>query len=252
MVATTKKNILHRINDAMKELKYVRKTAQVSGGGTYMAVTHDEVTRKVHPMLAKHGIIVVPELIKDKMKASGMVTSNGNTIFLYQCVYDIHFYGIDSMVEKVTARVSAHANDMSDKAAGKAISYAVKNAYLKVFALETGENDEERVEGNVSPLSEEQVQTLRDYCEELGFPVAETLNSLATKVFRQEKIEDLGSNLFDNAMKRLKKKAADANRDKKPADKKSTTKKAATKKKAAPKQAKAATTEIDDPFGEDS
>ena len=41
-------------------------------------------------------------------------------------------------------RVAGHANDSGDKAAGKAQSYAVKTALLKVFALETGVDDESR------------------------------------------------------------------------------------------------------------
>jgi hypothetical protein len=40
--------------------------------------------------------------------------------------------------------VSAHANDQGDKAPGKALSYAVKSAILKVLMIETGESDESR------------------------------------------------------------------------------------------------------------
>jgi hypothetical protein len=38
----------------------------------------------------------------------------------------------------------AHAMDSADKSCGKAISYATKYALLKVFALETGEDEESR------------------------------------------------------------------------------------------------------------
>lgn len=254
MGATKEKNVLQRINDVMKELKFINKTQRVTGGGSYMAVTHDEVAKKVHPAMARHGLVAIPYLVNDKLEPSGMVTSNGNTIFLYQCVYDVNFYAIDDMEHFVTARVSAHANDMSDKAAGKAASYAMKYAYLKVFVLETGEEEEERVEGNVAPITEDQVTKLTDLCTELGFPEKETLNNLAHKVYKLGDIKELGSNLFDNAMKRLKKKSADSTRAGKKTGKKTAPKKTEGKKKADKKSgSKKQQTESDepDPFGDD-
>lgn len=212
---STEGNILQRINAVMKDIAYVRKTATVKQGGSYKAVTHDEVTKKLHPLLVKHGIVVVPKLVEGSMAPSGMVTSSGNPIMLYQCVYDVVFHNIDG-ADTLTCRVSAHANDTSDKAPGKALSYAVKNAYLKVFALETGEDEEQRVEGKVAPISEEQVIALESLCEELGFPPEETLKALANKVYRLADISELASTYYDNAVKRLKKKAADAKRNQKP------------------------------------
>ena len=40
--------------------------------------------------------------------------------------------------------LTAHGNDSGDKAPGKVMSYAVKTTMLKLFGIETGENDESR------------------------------------------------------------------------------------------------------------
>lgn len=211
-----------RINKVMSELSYVRKTKKVQN---YMAVTHDEVISKVHPLLVKHGIIIVPKIAESSFSPSGMVTSSNNPIMLFQSVWDILFVSTDDINEAVTVRVAAHANDTSDKAPGKAASYAVKTAILKLFALETGEEEEERVEGNAAPLSEEQIEQLEELCSELGFPAEETLNNLAVKVYRYDSIKDVPGTAFDNAMKRLKKKAADAKRNASKSNNKSSEKK---------------------------
>lgn len=212
-MATAKPNILQRINAVMKDVKYIQKTANVNAGGKYKAVTHDEVTKKLHPAMQKHGIVALLQLVEDSMAPSGMITSNSNPIFLYQCVYDVVFCNIDEKDDTVTCRVSAHANDTSDKAPGKAASYAMKYALLKTFLLETGDEEEERVEGNAAPISEEQVIELENLCTEFGFPPEETLKALATKVYKLEDISQLPHTGFDNAVKRLKKKAADAKRN---------------------------------------
>jgi hypothetical protein len=53
---------------------------------------------------------------------------------------------IDNPTDKVCVTVQAHAQDNGDKAPGKAMTYAVKTAVLKMFFFETGENDESRAE----------------------------------------------------------------------------------------------------------
>ena len=61
----------------------------------------------------------------------------------------------------IEAMAIGTGEDHGDKAAGKALSYAVKNCHLKTFALVTGLNDEERIEYT------EPAKTLREWSEEL-------------------------------------------------------------------------------------
>lgn len=135
-------NIYKRINAVMQDVSYVQKDAQVSGGGAnYSAVTHDQVVSMVRSAMVKHGIICYPEQVSGEM----LIMRDGVNVkmHLYQGEYRIHFVGIDEG-DEVVCVVQSHANDNGDKAPGKALTYAVKSAMLKVFNLETGVNDESR------------------------------------------------------------------------------------------------------------
>jgi hypothetical protein len=52
---------------------------------------------------------------------------------------------IEEPENRITVRLDAHADDYGDKAPGKALSYAVKSAVLKLLMIETGVDDEGRL-----------------------------------------------------------------------------------------------------------
>jgi len=134
-------NIYQRINEVRKEIGYVQKDKSVStGGGSYQAVTHDAVTGMVRSSLIKHGIVIVPDLVVGLFHPK----EEGAKQRLYEASYVIHFINCDLPDERVSMQVSAHALDNGDKAPGKAMSYATKYAILKLFSIETGENEESR------------------------------------------------------------------------------------------------------------
>jgi hypothetical protein len=156
------KNIYQRINDVMKEVSYVQKDATVTGGGSYKAVTHDMVTAVVRPAFVKHGIVVRVEQLRSEM----LVTRNPKEeqkMHLYSGDYAVHFVNVDNPEDVATETVNAHANDSGDKAPGKAMSYAVKYAILKLLSLETGENDESRF---AEPYTKEQAEIFHELLEQ--------------------------------------------------------------------------------------
>ena len=156
------KNIYQRINAVMKEVSYVQKDATVTGGGSYKAVTHDMVTAVVRPFFVKHGIVIRVEQLKSEM----LVTRDPKAdikMHLYSGDYAVHFVNVDNPADVATETVNAHANDSGDKAPGKAMSYAVKYAILKLLSLETGENDESRF---ADPYTSEQAEIFHDLIEQ--------------------------------------------------------------------------------------
>ena len=138
-------NIYQRLNEVRKAVEYVQKDKKVEGQG-YMAVTHDAVTALVRPHLVAQGILIVPTLVEAKVAETGTTTGKGTPIIRYEGVYDIAFVNCDDPNDKIIGRFGSHALDQGDKAPGKAISYAVKMAMLKIFSLETGEDEEQRFE----------------------------------------------------------------------------------------------------------
>ena len=135
-------NIYQRINAVRKSITYIQKDKSVSAGsaGSYRAVTHDAVTGMVRQHLVEHGVIIAPTLIESMFHPK----EEGAKQRLYSASYDVRFINMDTPDECVTIRIEAHALDNGDKAPGKAISYATKYAILKLFNIETGEDEESR------------------------------------------------------------------------------------------------------------
>jgi hypothetical protein len=138
-------NVYQRINEVRKRCPFIKKNKEVSGGGNYMAVTHDKVTAELRDHLIDLGIVIVPRLVRSNVADTGTTTKNNIPIIRYEAHYEIDFVNIDRPDDRVTVPIEAHALDQGDKAPGKAASYATKYAMLKLFSIETGDAEEERI-----------------------------------------------------------------------------------------------------------
>lgn len=163
-------NIYQRVNEVRKMVLYVQKDKTVQN---YKAVSHDMVVAMCRDAFVKHGIVTYPEQVSGLMNPAGMKAAKegGGTVpdpmRLYEGAYLIHFVNMDEPADRISVRIEAHANDNGDKAPGKAVTYATKSALLKVLMLETGENDESRVE-HTRTITDEQLADLESLIEEVG------------------------------------------------------------------------------------
>jgi hypothetical protein len=148
-------NIHQRINEVKKKIDYIKKEKQVE---TYKAVTHDQVTALIRDHLVEFGINIFPALVTSETVVTGTTTKNGAPYVRNEVVYAFDFVNIDDPADKYTASVAAHAIDHGDKAPGKALSYAKKAVVLKVFEIETGEDDESRFQE--AGITEERIELL--------------------------------------------------------------------------------------------
>lgn len=123
-------NILQRINAVMQELDYLQK--EKKSGMQYSFVSHDKVTGAIRPLLVKHGIVCFPTDFNVKQE--------GNRTQL-QC--KVRFVNIENHHDCIVVDSFGYGIDAQDKGPGKAISYAVKYALLKTFALETGDDPDQ-------------------------------------------------------------------------------------------------------------
>jgi len=140
-------NIYQRVNEVRKDISYLRKEKQVgSGNMSYKVVTHDQVTGAIRELLIKYGVMVVPNELDGQVILTGTETAGGTPWIRYESKYRISFVNCDDPDQKIDIEVAAHALDTGDKAPGKALSYATKMAMLKLFSIETGEDEEERPE----------------------------------------------------------------------------------------------------------
>ena len=203
MTEAKKLNIYQRVNKVRDAVKYLQKDAKVEG---YKAITHDAVTSACREHLTTHGILIVPHQDSSDVIQVAQ-TSKGTPIIRYSGWYDIQFVNIDEPEQIVSVRVEAHANDHGDKAPGKALSYAVKAAMLKLFSIETGESEESRLEmaQGMAPITEEQAATLDSLIDEVG---ADRIKFL--RYMKVNKLEDIRAQAYDDAVSALeaKRKAA--------------------------------------------
>lgn len=125
-----KLNIAQRINAAMAEVDYIQK--QKKQGMNYTIVSHDAVTAKVRPILQGHGVVYYPRDLT--------VTQNGNRT---EAVFTVRFENIDDRTDFIDVATFGFGVDAQDKGPGKAMSYGVKYALLKVLGLETGDDPDE-------------------------------------------------------------------------------------------------------------
>lgn len=139
-------NLYQRINEIRKKVDYIQKDKSVStGGGSYKAVTHDQVTAILRSHMTECGVICVPNLVTSKANDREIGSDGGKAKqFRYDATYSFDFINMDKPEEKCTILMEAHAMDNADKAPGKALSYAKKYAVLKLFEIETGEDEESR------------------------------------------------------------------------------------------------------------
>jgi hypothetical protein len=121
------RNIAQRIAAVMGEVDYVQK--EKKQGMNYSIVSHDAVTAKVRPLLHKHGVIYYPTGFNG--------TQNGNRTEL---MFVVRFENVDNRADYIDVSTMGFGVDAQDKGPGKAISYGVKYALLKVLGLETGDD----------------------------------------------------------------------------------------------------------------
>ena len=201
--------LLNKLNEVRRRVKYIQKDKEVKAGTrSYRAVTHDKVTAMVREHLTELGILLIPSVIDRKVTT--VTSKTGSAVVMYEGTIMVRFVDVDSG-QSESMVLDAHAWDTGDKAPGKALSYAVKYAMLKMFSIETGENDEERVAevDDVAPrISDEQFSEMWSFFER--HPTVwrhpnEGMKAVAAKAGVQ-KVDELKADEFPKVMAYLKRK----------------------------------------------
>lgn len=206
-------NIFQRLNEVRKEVQYLQKDKKVEN---YMAVTHDMVTAHLRPHFIQHGIFVTVNEMTSHLENTGKTTSKGTPITRFMGSYEVSFINMDEPEDKVSITLSSIAEDTADKGPGKAISYAVKYAFLKIFNIETGESEESRIPAEQTFITEEQVNTLHSMISDNGLQedvVNKFLSWLGVGDITEISTKDYQKALaaLDGKIKQMKKEGKDAN-----------------------------------------
>jgi hypothetical protein len=125
------------------------RTADTGRGGKYQFRGIDDVYNTLSPLLAKHGLVILPRVmsreVTERRTASGSV--------LMYVVVDMEYDLVAAKDgSKHTARVIGEAMDSGDKASNKAMSAAYKYMAFMSFAIPTiGADSEDDTHHDIAP-----------------------------------------------------------------------------------------------------
>ncbi len=121
----------------------------------------DQVMNSLHPLLAEHGVIIVPEIIESH-REERQTKSGGNLIYTVHTV-KYHFTAMDG--SEVCATVIGEGMDSADKSSNKAMAVAFKYACLQIFCIPTEEMAKDDPDGYAPDESRPTDEQLRDYID---------------------------------------------------------------------------------------
>jgi len=202
-------NLMQRISAIQGEVTRVDKSANVDG--KYKAVTHDDVTRMLRPLMVKHGVVSFIDCLSSQTVDTEYFFGKRKAMRL-ESRFCVTYINIDNSDDRMVVIVEAHAEDTGDKNPGKACSYAQKYADLKTFRITTGEDDEQRLDEKKiteQVLTTESLSSLLEFAESaFGDDADNVLTSMAKNVFQVESYPLILEKHAAVAMRKLKSKAA--------------------------------------------
>lgn len=180
-------NIYESITALMQEVEAVGKNDKNAQQG-FMYRGIDSVMNAMQPLLAKHKIFVVPEVLEQQREERQ--TSRGGNLIYSICKIRFTFYAEDG--SSVSAVVIGEASDMSDKATNKAMSVAFKYALFQVFCIPTEEMKDPDAEYN-------EIAAKKIFCEQCGKEV----KSIKTKDGKEKtaaEVAEAAKKMFGRAL----------------------------------------------------
>lgn len=157
------KTIYKAIPAIMEEIGHIGKDKKnLQQGFTFRGV--DQVMNTMKPLLAKHGVFIVPTIVDTKREER--LTKSGGTLIYTMHKIDYHFIADDG--SEVVATVVGEGMDSADKSSNKAMAVAFKYACFQVFCIPTEEMAKADPDGYAPESSrptESQLKTYIDNCE---------------------------------------------------------------------------------------
>jgi len=153
-------NLHQRLISVMHTMGAVGKGGQTNYGDKFAYHRIDDIDDKLRGALVEHGVVATITEIRDrKLEHFDEVDKYGKarTTWYAECLIVIELVNADNPEERKCIQGWGQGLDFSDKATGKAISYAAKSAYLSAFHLR-GQPDNEEENIVRAPAKKEQPQ----------------------------------------------------------------------------------------------
>lgn len=171
-------NIYQAITDIMSEGYAITKDKRnAQQGFQYRGI--DDVLNTFQPLLAKHHVFVVPEVLDQQRQER--TTGKGGSLLYSLLRMRYTFYAEDG--SSVSAVVVGEGMDSGDKASNKAMSVAMKYAMFQVFCIPTEEmQDPDAETPEPSKPKAEQPTPEPIFCADCGAEIQEYVDGNGKKV----------------------------------------------------------------------
>lgn len=142
--ATAKAPIVYeKIVTIMKEIGPVEKTGYNSFH-KYKYLKEEDIINAVRPLLAKHGVALVPQVLEENVTFVRNAKGGEETL----CRLKVEFTFVDTATgDGFSVTTVGHGIDPGDKAAYKALTGALKYCLRQLFMISEGGEDPEADEG---------------------------------------------------------------------------------------------------------
>lgn len=163
-------NLYQRIVKVMATMGAVGKSGQVSYGEKFAFHRIDDIDEKLRHALIEHGIVCTITDIFDRKLEYFVEKDRGGkerSAWYAECAITIELVNADNPEEKTTVMGWGQGLDYSDKATGKAVSYASKSAYLSAFHLRgQPDNEEDNITNKPKDVTEKLVEKVLELSPE--------------------------------------------------------------------------------------
>tara|TARA_R110000803_G_scaffold22170_1_gene55366 strand:+ start:2413 stop:3036 length:624 start_codon:yes stop_codon:yes gene_type:complete len=145
-------NLAKAVIAVMREVKGMEKNSRVgTGGSAYDGTKYSDVAERFNEAMEKNGLCILPTSVEDETfidrweEEDQWSKSTPKAMKTKQSVFTkvkTKYLLLHSSGESVTLAGYGHGVDPQDKGAGKATTYALKNALLYTFLTPVGKMDD--------------------------------------------------------------------------------------------------------------
>jgi hypothetical protein len=135
----SKTNLIKAIISVMKTVKNIEKNMNIGdGSNSYKGVSDKDVKQKIGEAMAENGLALLPIFIEPTIKIDRWVDQYQKPKQSVFTEVKSTYLLIHESGESIEIQGYGHGVDSQDKSAGKATTYALKNALLYSFLVPTG------------------------------------------------------------------------------------------------------------------
>lgn len=140
----------------------------------------DDLMNTLHPLFAKYGIFLLPEVLDTKRDER--ITAKGSALISVVVTVKYHFIAMDG--SEICATIVGEGMDSADKATNKAMTAAFKNVCFQTFCIPTAEvaaTDPDRETPDASISAERVIQERLIKCKSVK-ELAEIANQYSSTI----------------------------------------------------------------------